>query len=107
MKTKYYVSMGRHIRVLVTADNPVEAIAHAISYMGFEDTMEIPQWMMEWEDFIIDERGFRDYNTADEQTLLIELGEALDGVDEVFRYYDPFCENSGGPNNEQDDITKQ
>lgn len=100
MKTKYYVSMAGSIRVLVLADNPVQAIAHSLSYMGFNDTTEVPTWMVStWPDVIVDERGFRDYPMEgavyppiDENSIVIEIGEALDGVDECFRYYDPFCE---------------
>lgn len=92
MKTKYYVSMGRKIRILVTADNPVSAIAHAISYMSFEDTTDIPESLLEWPDWLIDERGFRDYTTMDEQTIIIPSDEGMDAVDEQFRFYDPFCE---------------
>lgn len=93
MKTKYYVSIGETVRVLVLADNPIEAITHSLSYMGFNETTEVPKWMLDqWPDIIVDERGFRDYTTMDEETIVIEVGEALDGVDECFRYYDPFCE---------------
>lgn len=101
MKTKYYVSIAGSIRILVLADKPMQAIAHSLSYMGFNDTTKVPKWMIEaWPDIIVDERGFRnypmmgdEYPAIDENSIVIEIGEALDGVDECFRYYDPFCEH--------------
>lgn len=96
---KLYVSYNTW-KVLVTVPvkltrpgHYIQAICEALSYMGFKDSTEIPAKLLCWDSFLVDERGFRDFDTADHETVIVDVDEALDWFDELNRKYDPFCED--------------
>jgi len=102
VKTKYYVWNDK-VKVLVTADSPMGAVAEALSFKGFTNQTEIDDSLISWPAFGVDLQGFRHINgtITDENpqiqfvqfpTWQIDKVVALDYFDSANSKYDPFCE---------------
>lgn len=103
---KYYVWNDK-IQVIVMAESPIGGVAEALSYCGFTDSTDIPDHLISWGVFSVDEQGFRHVNGT---MVEVELGDqttqsiqspmytinkdiALDFFDNAMAQYDPFCED--------------
>lgn len=65
--SKYYVKCGTLELIYSTSKNPLEA---AVTTLGESNKFDVLD-----EYFYIDERGFRDYTTADKLTQVIKLNK--------------------------------
>lgn len=65
--SKYYIKCGTLELIYSTNKNPLEA---AITTLGESNKFDVLD-----EYFYIDERGFRDYTTADKETQVIKLNK--------------------------------
>ena len=109
---KYYVWNDK-IKVWVQANHPVEAIAAALSYCGFKDSIDIPDHLISSSNFTVDCMGFRHIegsfvplidtelivdgpNEINELMFpmhLVDKDRALEFFDDLQHRYDPFCQD--------------
>ena len=65
--SKYYIKCGTLELIYSTSQNPLEAAATTLGESNQFDVLD--------EYFYIDERGYRDYSTADSETKVLELSK--------------------------------
>lgn len=68
--TKYYIKSGSLELIYSTNKNPINAAVAALWETNDHDVID--------EYFYLDERGYRDYKTADKNTIVIESDLILD-----------------------------
>ena len=103
---KYYV-WNATIKLIVTARNPMEACCEALSYCRFTESTEIPDHIISWPKWGVDEQGFRHisgsmvdlYDGAEVIGVQVQKPMwmpdsmmVLDRFDAMQREHDPFCE---------------
>ena len=104
---KYYV-WNATIKLIVTARNPMEACCEALSYCGFTESTEIPDHIISWPKWGVDEQGFRHINGSEVEmydggklhSIMMQCPMwtpdsmmVLDRFDAMQREFDPFCEH--------------
>ena len=106
---KYYVWNDK-VQILVLAWDEHDAVSQALSYMGFKQSVDIPEHLISWDFFAVDCMGFKhidgvklpiinsDLTTSGvTETVfpmyLVEKYRALEKFDHVNSRYDPFCES--------------
>jgi len=68
--TKYYIQSGSLQLIYSTNKDPISAAITALWETNEHDTLD--------EFFYVDERGMRDYKTADKETIVIDSETVLD-----------------------------
>jgi hypothetical protein len=68
--TKYYIQSGSLQLIYSTNKDPISAAITALWETNEHDTLD--------EYFYVDERGMRDYKTADKETIVIDSETVLD-----------------------------
>ena len=69
---KYYIKCGSLELIYSTSKNPYNAAVAALWETNEHDVLD--------EYFYVDERGYRDYTTADKETIVIESVSILDSA---------------------------
>jgi hypothetical protein len=70
--SKYYIKCGSLELIYSTKKNPYDAAITALWETNEHDVLD--------EYFYVDERGYRDYTTADKDTIVIESMSVLDSA---------------------------